>query len=296
MALWITSLPPLYQPRMNKHPCCWIRGGIPKMWWFLHQNRSYTQKQHGGLLLLGSDCEERVTTHNIAHTTGFLRRFPRTVLLQKVLFHPNYQLSHTVQLLPLVEWQFPRLQKKLWQEMGFKWFQNLRNSEVPNPFSKSARTVWYCGVNLGCKSRWIYSFEVVDLFFVAPSCLYLLSRLIPVIKWIKSKWSKCRKIITTSHSCCVGKVKFAVPCMWIWWQSLNVPNISINITYYIYIYIYIYVYIYIFVFICVYIIFIFNYLYIYIYLAICSYWNSALVLLRLNDCNFQTPNLLSFQT
>lgn len=36
------------------HPCCLVKGGYPKqVIRIAHQNRSYTNKQHGGLLLRG---------------------------------------------------------------------------------------------------------------------------------------------------------------------------------------------------------------------------------------------------
>ena len=127
------------------------------------KGRSYTNKQHGGFITSCLTLWEK--NRNAQYRTShFLRRLPRTVLLQKGLFHPNYQLSHTVQLLPLVEWQLPLLHQKLLARNGF---QNQRNSEVPNPFSKSARTVWYCGVNLETADHdGFCSFKVVDVFFV----------------------------------------------------------------------------------------------------------------------------------
>ena len=139
---------------------------------------------------------------------------------------------------------------KKWVSNGFKIWEILRYLTL------FPSLPGLCGIVV---STWVANHDGflpskswIFCFFVAPSCLYLLSRLIPVIKWIKSKWSKCRKIITTSHSCCVGKVKFAVPCMWIWWQSLNVANIRKKI-YYIFIYLFICSYIYIYYFFWLYV-------------------------------------------
>ena len=201
---WLFGSPQLdvFCRGFNKHPCCLVKGGYPKKVGAIQINSM-------GVYYFVLNIVRKESQHTISHIQHiFWGDFLVPFFFRKVSSIPITSCHIPYSFFPWLSDSSHCCIKNFWQEMGFKIKEILRYltlfPSLPGLCGIVAST-WKPQITMDFVPSKLWM-----CFFCLPSCLYLLSRLIPVIKWIKSKWSKCRKIITTSHSC-IGEVKLAVP-------------------------------------------------------------------------------------
>ena len=130
MALWITWGP---TPKVMVfcrgffigHPCCLVKGRYPKqVIRIAHRNRSYTNKQHGGLINIVRKESQRTKAH-IQHI--FWGDYLVPFFFRKVSSIPITSCHILYSFFPWFSDSSQLLhQQKLWQEMDFKIQELLR--------------------------------------------------------------------------------------------------------------------------------------------------------------------------